>query len=58
MGILGWLGIGKDVKEASDGIGGAVTNIIAAAKGELTPEVRGEILKLQIDAETKMQEIM
>jgi hypothetical protein len=42
------LGLGKDVAQVVDSTGGAVTGIIAAARGTLTPEAQAEIEKLKL----------
>ena len=54
MGILGWLGVGKDIKDSADGIGDNVSKIISVARGKLPPEQQIELEKIQADVETKL----
>lgn len=50
MGIADWLGIGKTVGEVADKAANGAVNLVAVAKGDLTPEVKGkiELLKTEI----------
>lgn len=57
MGILGWLGVGKDIKDSADGIGDNVAKIISVARGKLPPEQQLELEKIQADVETKLADI-
>ena len=57
MGIASWFGIGKDIKDATDGIGNNVTKIISVAKGKLPPEQQVEVEKIQAEVDTKLSEI-
>lgn len=55
MGVLQWLGIGKDIKDAADGVLGGVTKIIDSAKGQLPPEQQVQMAQLEGDLQTKME---
>ena len=48
MGIAEWLGIGKGVADVTEKVTSGVANIITVAKGDLTPEAKGEIEKLKV----------
>jgi len=54
MGILGLLGIGKDIKDSADGISGGIERVIGIAKGVLPAEQQVEVEKIQADVEVKL----
>lgn len=56
-GILDFLGLGKDVKDAADGVLGGVTKIIDSAKGQLPPEQQVQIEQIRTDIQAKMATI-
>ena len=58
MGIAEWLGIGKGVAEVTEKVTGGVANIITVAKGDLTPEAKGEIEKLKVTIAGDLEKIV
>lgn len=57
MGLLSLLGIGKDIKDSTDGIGNNVAKIISVARGKLPPEQQVEVEKIRAEVDVKLDEI-
>lgn len=61
MGILdifkGGLSIGKQIGDAAEGVGDGVSKIVSTAKGEIPPEVQGEIEKVKAQQRTEIARI-
>ena len=58
MGIAELFGIGKEVKDISIGIGDGVSKIVSTVKGEIPPDIQGEIEKLKITTEARITEVL
>jgi len=57
MGVLSWLGIGKDIKDSADSIGKGVSDIINAAKGQLPPDAIVKLEEIKSDVAVKLESI-
>jgi len=57
MSVLGWLGIGKDIKDSADSIGKGVSDIINAAKGQLPPDAIVKLEEIKSDVAVKLETI-
>jgi hypothetical protein len=57
MGIAEWLGLGKTIKEGSEGIGGLVETTVSSITGELKPDDKAKIELLKLEVQKQAQEM-